>query len=161
MLPVQLFYAILAFCCFYAAIKGGAPERLGAGIFGFSSLLSTAAVSGPAARFGSVEFGVLAVDITMLLALVALAICAQRFWPLWVAALQAIGTAGHAVKLADPDLLRWGYAFALAFWSYPMLLLLVVGTWNHQRRLARHGADKSWSTSSLRWGRGRRTGPTA
>ena len=31
-----------------------------------------------------------------------------------------------------------------------MLFLLVLGTWNHQRRLAKFGVDKSWSSSSGR-----------
>ena len=38
----------------------------------------------------------------------------------------------------------------LVFWSYPMLLLIVLGTFRHQQRLARFGADRSWSSS---WGR--------
>jgi cytochrome c-type biogenesis protein CcmH/NrfF len=61
-----------------------------------------------------------------------------------------IGTAGHTVKLVDPVVIPRAYAFVLALWSYPMLLLLVAGTWNHQRRLARFGVDKSWSSSSGR-----------
>lgn len=56
--------------------------------------------------------------------------------------------------------MRWGYAFALAVWSYPMLFLLVLGTWNHQRRLTRSGVDKSWSSFSGRSDRQRRAGPT-
>jgi hypothetical protein len=27
-----------------------------------------------------------------------------------------------------------------------MLALIVLGTWNHQRRLARFGADRAWSS---------------
>lgn len=145
MLPVQIFYAILALCCSYAWIKGGAPERLGAAIFALATILSTAVISGPTGRFGSLEVGVLAVDSAMLLALLVLALRAERFWPLWVMGLHLIGTAGHAVKVVDPNVIPKAYAFILAFWSYPMLLLLVAGTWNHQRRLAKYGVDKSWS----------------
>ena len=62
-----------------------------------------------------------------LAAFLILALRAERYWPLWVAALQVIGTAGYFVKLADPDVIRRAYAFALAFWSYPMLLLIALG----------------------------------
>jgi hypothetical protein len=34
----------------------------------------------------------------------------------------------------------------LAFWIYPQLLVLVLGTWRHQRRAKTIGADRSWST---------------
>jgi hypothetical protein len=152
MLPVELFYIILAACCLYASIHGGAPERVGALIFFSAAVLTTAALSAPAARWGAVENGAFAVDIAMLLALFALSLFAERLWPLWVTALQLIGVAGHAVKLVDQEVIREAYAFVMAFWSYPMLSLLVIGTWNHQKRLRRHGADKSWSSSSGRSG---------
>jgi hypothetical protein len=150
MLPVHFYYAILALCCSYAALKGGAPERFGAAIFALASILSSVLVSSPAARFGSLEVGVFAVDTTMLLALLVLALRAERFWPLWAIALHLIETAGHAVKLVDPLVIPKAYAFILALWSYPMLFLLVAGTWNHQKRLAKFGVDKSWSSSSSR-----------
>ena len=161
MLPVQIFLAILVLCLGYAILRGGAPERLCAAIFVMAYILSTIAQSGPAVRFEWVEVGVFAVDLAVLLALLVLAMRANRFWTLWVAALQIIGTAGHGVKLADPDVMRSGYAIALALWAYPQLLLLVIGTWNHRRRLARNGADPSWSSSSGRSGTRRPPGPTA
>jgi hypothetical protein len=159
MLPVQIFYAILAFCCLYAAVQGGTPERIGAAIFLGAAILTTAALSAPSARWGTVEAGVFAVDVVMLGALIALALSAERLWPLWVTALQLIGTAGHAAKLASPEVIREAYAFVMAFWSYPMLSLLVFGTWNHQRRLAKFGVDKSWSSSSGRSATRPPTGP--
>jgi hypothetical protein len=125
------------------------------------SLLSLVAVSGPAARFGAVEVGVFLVDVAACVAFLILALRAERYWPLWVAALQCIGTAGHAAKLVDPNVIRLAYAFVLALWVYPMLLLVVVGTWNHQKRLTKNGVDKSWSTSSSRWDRRPPAGPTS
>jgi hypothetical protein len=107
-----------------------------------------------------VEFGVFLVDVAALAAFVILALRADRYWPLWIAGLQIIGTAGHAVKLMDPGVIRTAYAFILAFWSYPMLLLIVLGTWRHQQRLAKFGADRSWSSSWGRSGRTRGGGPT-
>jgi hypothetical protein len=158
----SLIYDGLVFACWlYAMLRGGAPERICASILFFGSALTYAAVSEPAVRFASVEAGVFVVDVAALLGFMIVALCAERFWPLWITALQIIGTAGHAVKLVDPHVLRWGYAFALAFWSYPMLALLIAATWNHQKRLRLHGVDKSWSSFSGRWGLGRRLGPPA
>ena len=150
MLNGLVFAVLLIGCCGYAFARGGAPERIGAAILAIGSVLTLAAVSARGSRFHSVENGIFLVDAAAFAAFVVLALRAERFWPLWIAALQGIGLAGHGVKLADPGVIWRIYAFALAFWSYPMLFLLVLGTWNHQKRLTRFGVDRSWSSFSGR-----------
>lgn len=159
MLPVPVYYALFAACGLYVLLKGGAPEKVGATILAIGSVLSVAAVSSPAGRFGAVEVGVFLVDVATLIAFLVLALRAERYWPLCVTALQAIGTAGHAAKLLDPGVIRSAYAIVLSLWGYLMLLLIALGTWNHQRRLARNGVDRSWSTFSGRWDRRPPAGP--
>ena len=150
MLPAYAYLTILLVCWTYALFRGGAPEKIGASVIGIGSLLSLVAATSPGTRFGAVEFGVFLVDVAAFAVFLGLALRAERHWPLWIAALQAIGTAGHAAKLLDPKVIPLAYAFVLAFWVYPMLLLVVLGTWNHQKRLARFGVDKSWSSFSGR-----------
>jgi len=159
MLPVPVYYALFVACALYVLLRGGAPEKVGTFILAVGSVLSVAAVSGPTGRFGAVEVGVLLVDVFTLLAFLVLALRAERYWPLCVTALQAIGTAGHAAKLLDPGVIRSAYAIVLSLWGYLMLLLIVLGTWNHQRRLARFGVDKSWSSFSGRSGPRPPSGP--
>ncbi|HYI63350.1 MAG TPA: hypothetical protein VEW71_00540 [Allosphingosinicella sp.] len=144
-----VYNVLLASCWVYALRRGGAPERIGATSLAIFSFLTAATVSGSTTSYRSVETGILIVDLLCLAAFLALALRADRFWPLWVAALQIIGTAGHAVKFVDPDIIRRAYAFILVIWAYPMILLMIVGTWRHQQRLARFGADESWSR--FRW----------
>ncbi|HEY0011394.1 MAG TPA: hypothetical protein VGB79_00915, partial [Allosphingosinicella sp.] len=134
----HLFDLLLCACCGYALWKGGAPERISAAIFFIAVVLTFYAGADGAIRWTSVDIGIFIVDVAALLAWGFVAIHAQRFWPLWFTAMHGIAVAGHAVKMADPELMRWGYAFAIAFWSYPMLFLLAAGTWCHRRRLARH-----------------------
>lgn len=148
MVKLLFFNALLMACCGYALWRGGAPERIGAAIILFGTALTVVAASGSANRFGSVEVGIFVVDVAGSVAFLILALRAERFWPLWMTALQAIETAGHAVKLVDPIVMRWAYAFVLAIWMYPMLVLLAVGTWRHQTRLTRFGEDRSWSNFS-------------
>jgi hypothetical protein len=156
----SVYFTLLAACCLYAALRGGTPEVVGGTIIGVGSLLTfVALLSSMADLYGSIEVGVFVVDVVALMAFLALALRAERLWPLCVTALQVVGTAGHAVKLVDPQILPSAYAFALRFWGYPMILLLVLGTWNHQKRLARNGVDKSWSSSSGRWDRRPPGGP--
>lgn len=150
MLGVPIYYSLLLLCLGYALLRGASPERIGAIILLVGSLLTLATISTQAGSYGAVETGVFIVDLATLAAFSALALRAERFWPTWVAALQLLGTSGHLVKLTDPDLLPRAYAFAAIFWSYPMLLLIALGTWRHQRRLAAFGVDRSWSSSSGR-----------
>jgi hypothetical protein len=152
MLGVPFYYTLLLLCWSYAALRGGAPERIGATVILAGSLLTLATLSTRSSSYGSVETGVFVVDLACLTAFLVLALRAERFWPTWVAALQLLGTSGHLVKLVDPTLLPRAYAFAAIFWTYPMLLLLVLGTWRHQQRLKRFGVDRSWSNFSARSG---------
>lgn len=160
MVNTLVYLALLFGCWFYAEWRGGPPERIGAAILTVGSLLTFAALlSERAAVYRSLEVGVFLVDVATFLAFLVLALRADRLWPLCITALQIVGTAGHAVKLVDPQVLPYAYAFALRLWGYPMILLLVVGTWNHQKRLAKFGVDKSWSNFSDRWDRRPPGGP--
>lgn len=141
-----IYLLVLVGCCGYAFLRGGAPERAGAAIIGIGSILTYFAMSNAATNYRSVEADAFIVDVVVLVAFIILALRANRYWPLWVAALQIIGMAGYAIKLAEPSTIRQAFGFALVFWSYPMLLLIAFGTWRHQRRLARSGADPSWTS---------------
>lgn len=142
-----LFYWILlTLCGAYVFIRGGVPERIGIAILVMGSILSTAsATANYALRFRQMEAGIFLVDVVGLIALVALALRANRFWPLWVAGFHLVGVATHAAMAASPDVVPRAYAMAQAFWGYPMLAAMVAGTWRHRRRLARFGADEPWS----------------
>lgn len=143
--PNMIVFPILTIgCCVYALWRGGSPEKIAAIVL-TSGWLLTVGVTSQSGAFQSVEIGVLAVDLVCLLVFVAIAVRADRSWPIWVAALQLIGTAGHAARLVDPAIVPRAYAFMLAVWSYPMILLIIVGTWRHRQRLARFGVDNSWS----------------
>jgi hypothetical protein len=136
---------LLTSCLVYALWRGGAPERFGAGILGIGSVLSRLVISGRGASFRSIETGVLIIDILCLAAFVILALRAERFWPLWVAALMLLTVAAHGVRLADPEMLLRAYAFLIIVWSYPAILLVIVGTWRHQQRILSFGHDEAWS----------------
>jgi hypothetical protein len=132
----------------YALWRGGGPERAVA-----SLLLAAMAATLLAARaqplFSDVQTGVLIVDCALFLGLLGVAMRAERFWPLWMTALQGISVAGHGARAVNPNVIPFAYAALEAFWAYPMLALLAIGTWRHQLRLKKFGIDRSWTRSWL------------
>ncbi|HZF96481.1 MAG TPA: hypothetical protein VEZ20_16580 [Allosphingosinicella sp.] len=146
----NLIYALpLCASCAYAFWHGGAPEKLVAAALFYAVTLTHFAWSEWALSYAAVEVGILVVDVAALLAYAAVALFANRFWPIWFTSLGAIAVAGHIIKMVDPDLPRWGYWFAIVFTSYPMLPMLAFATWCHRRRLSRNGFDPDWSASLL------------
>lgn len=140
-----LFLCLLLATSAYAWRRGGAPERLAAAFF-ISAYVLTIAVRSPwTNRYVLVEAGVLVVDASLVLAMLVLALTANRFWPTCMTAIVAMQLAAHAVKMADPTIIPGAYQLLLAGWSYPAVVLLAGATWRHQRRLRRTGADPSWS----------------
>ena len=129
-----IYWAALGACLLYAFRRGGAPERLGITIIAVGSILSVIVASGFAARFRTVEWGILLVDVGVLIAFLAIALRTDRYWPLWAAGFHTIGVATHVATLADPDVVSRAYALAQGFWAYPMMIAVAIGTRNHQRR---------------------------
>lgn len=158
------FVALLIVSTSYALIAGGAPERIGACAYALAVaathlVLLTRTGQSQSAEFQGVEFGVLVVDGLLFIAFTILALRANRFWPIWVSALLGLGVLGHLARWLGPEVIPWAYAAILSIWSYPILGIIALGPWNHQKRLARHGVDRSWSSFSDRWDRRPPGGP--
>ena len=80
----------------------------------------------------------------LIVALIVVALKADRLWPMALAALHLDATAVHILKLFDSEVIQVTYAVMIVMWSYPMLLILAIGTLRHRRRLARFGEDRAW-----------------
>ena len=127
-----LFYnALLIGACGYAWLRGRTDERIAAGTCLAATIASFALVT--QLRYSQVELGVLAVDLAALAVFVGVALRSERFWPLWVSGLQLTSSVTHLLKLVEPGLMPFAYSAAEAVWSYPILIILVVGTWRVPR----------------------------
>ncbi|ASK88315.1 hypothetical protein SPHFLASMR4Y_01567 [Sphingorhabdus sp. SMR4y] len=148
MVRIQLFQTLLILCCSYGLIWGGRPERY-AVITIIVGFLLTIAVAAPVSeRFSQVEVRILLVDTAMLASFFYLALNAERFWTIWLCAMQSIQVLTHLPIIIIPELLPQAYGAVVAIWAYPMLIVLTVGTYRHQQRLRQFGADRSWSDFS-------------
>lgn len=145
---IAIYLTLLAICVVYALSRGGAPERWGAAVLGGIVAIDPLVHQFIPVRYLSVDLGHLSIDAAGLLALGAIALRANRYWPLWLSALQTITVMSHVAKLIDVGIHPVAYAGMQVVWSYLMILGLALGVRAHQRRLRRNGADQSWSNFS-------------
>jgi hypothetical protein len=141
----NLFIALLAGTVLYAFRTGGRPERWTAAMFVIAGLLTLLLHSPWPVRYVGLETSVLIVDAALLVALLAIALHADRFWPLAMAALQTMAVAAHVAKALDVRLGAGAYQQALVVWSYATLPLLALGVWRRGRRVAQGRDDRDWS----------------
>ncbi|HZB69033.1 MAG TPA: hypothetical protein VE403_01590 [Sphingomicrobium sp.] len=131
------FWTLLLITCGYALWRGRKFEQLSALIFIAATVASVVARSALNENYSAVARSDLVIDLLVLIALVAVALRSDRFWPLWVAGLQLTISLSHVLKAIQPDLLPLAYAAAERFWSYPTLIILFIGAWRqHQRRIS-------------------------
>ena len=126
MLGQILGVAALLGSCAVALKWGGFDERLAAGGF----VLATIATNIADGRvFDSTATGILMVDVLLFFGLLVLALRSDRFWPMWAASFQLVGTMFHFASMAETGNFAWAYYIALAFWTYPVFIALGLGTW--------------------------------
>ena len=130
-MPLQiLFIVALAICCGAAFWLGRDSERITAAMLIAAATLSPLVQT---SNFLHPEGGILLIDLLLLAYLLVLALRSDRFWPLWAAGFQVVGTLIHVARLVDASVWPSAYATAEVFWSYPVLLALGLGTWLEAR----------------------------
>jgi hypothetical protein len=143
------FYAGLAAGgCAYAIRCGGAPERIVAWI-----ILATV-VADPLLhlllqpRFRAVDPTHVIIDVARFAGLAAVAVRANRYWPIWLSAFQLLALAAHLAKAMDLAIHPVIYGAMQAIWSYGILIGLILATRTHQRLTAGGATRRSWSAFS-------------
>ena len=128
--------------------QGGPPERLAATIIvaWMISDVSYHLLFGPSG-FDTVDPVHLVLDGAELVAIVWLALRANRMWPLWAAAAQLICVSGHLAVTLEPDGVRRAYWAMTQLPPFIQLIALVFGAVFHTRRLQRIGPYRSWRFS--------------
>jgi hypothetical protein len=143
MMPA-IFFTLLITSCLYAVFRGGTPERIAAAILVAATVGTILALAASPHRYMHTEIVTMWVDVVMMAAFLALALRAQRYWPMWVSMVQIDIVATHLVMFS-PETQPWSYWAMQALWSYPAPLLLAIGTLRHRQRLKRYGDDPAWS----------------
>lgn len=137
-----LFYwTFLLFTCAIVLQRGRRDEHMAAGIVLGGSVVTLLTHWLVDVRYVDVERGDLLIDLAVLTAFITLALYSDRFWPLWVAGFQLTSSLAHFLKAVEPELIPQAYAAAARIWSYPILIIILIGTWrSHQRSKAERKA---------------------
>lgn len=127
MTPIAiLFLAALLLVSGYAIAFGGRTGILGAGIFIAASVFTVLA-DRAGLTWDGMNIGIVIVDALCWLALLWLALHSGRYWPIWAAGLQLAAFLTHLSRLLAPDIAPRAYDALVAFWSLPILLIMLIG----------------------------------
>lgn len=139
-----IFFCIIQLSVSAFSMLGGRPERIMGGMLLAATVLT---ISGAQLAVNDFEgrLATLMVDTTLFVAMVALAMKANRFWPIWVAGIHAASLPMHVVKALNDAFQPWVYALAAATPAFPILLILVIATTRHRARVQSLGADPAWN----------------
>ena len=113
-----------------AGAYGGRDERLA----GFALVVAALATPVVVSRsYSSPEFGVIAVDMGLFMALATIALRSKSFWPIWASGFQLGLLAVHLAASRMSHMLPAAYAESLAIWSYLVMAAVVCGVWLEAR----------------------------
>ena len=148
MLRYAIQVGLLAAVAILAWRRGGQPERQAATVL-VAMLLINAAYLVFDGGADYVDVGTFHVfnDGWALAAILAIALTADRFWTLWLAALQVIAALAHFVRMADVTVHPMVYAIMIRAPYWCQIGVLAWGTWNFDRR---RKAEFSTLQTSLR-----------
>jgi hypothetical protein len=146
MIHIIGFNVFLAFCLIFSLRSGGQPERL-AMLAQVGAALSTILAIQVLPRFTAFSGNapaLFSIDVILLLALVWLAMRANRTWTIVLAGLQLSTVIVHLSKAAYPALPAASYGVFAQFWAWPMLVTTFAGIFQHRARVKRLGYEPDW-----------------
>ncbi|MFM5916462.1 MAG: hypothetical protein ACKOOL_02895 [Novosphingobium sp.] len=127
---------------------GGRPEKYASTVFvaSFVAELVYNQFTG-ASDFRTFSPFRLVLDTSVFIGLLLISLRANRWWPMWLSALQLIVVAGHiSAWMRIPAIagVYWGMT-AIPF--YPENIILLAGIQRHRQRLAMFGHYPDWSVA--------------
>lgn len=144
MIHFYAFATTFVACLIYAFVAGARPERFAMMAQLGAFLVTAFLISFRWSSWLGMPLGVALVDFGLAIALISLALKANRLWPIVLAGMQVATVFGHLAKLLSFPLPTAGYAIFVQFWAWPMLMVTAVGTHNHRARTRRFGAEPDW-----------------
>lgn len=138
----HILYGILMWSvCLYAFYRGGWAERLAAAGIIAATYLTALVLSPLAVRYHHIELATVIVDTALLALLLFISLRTEKFWPLWLSAMQGLTILSHMAPYV-PHVIPWAYHRAIAVWIYPQLIILFYVTRHHHLASMGGGSSK-------------------
>ena len=141
---IIFFFSVLALAAGFAIARGGAPEKLIAVILLVTAATAFALASTAGREWMTQDVRILTLDVVLAIAIVAVALHAERVWPMMVAAFLILGVELQLGVWMAPTHHRQVYKIAHGFSAYPVILTLIVGTARHRWR-TRQRPERDWT----------------
>jgi hypothetical protein len=138
-LPAQVGAVGVVLILVFALLKGDALERIGATAY-LLGWIATLMVQQDARLHGP-QWGMMAIDVVMLLVFISLAWKSRRAWPVWACAFQALIVMSHVLTLVDPRPPIRAFYTVMNLASYGILTALALGAWRAWRERRALGLD--------------------
>jgi len=146
---VWLQYGACALLFLISLRRGAMPERILTGLFvamPITDALYHLAMRG-ALYFGTINVGHFVIDVLAFAIAFAVALYANRIYPLWIAGVQLIALLSHFYRLVLGDFDLLAYQIMQTIPSYLQIAVLGCGVIAHILRRRKTGSYPSWRTS--------------
>ena len=142
-------YALLFGLAIFAWLKGDGPEKWTANVLvGMVVLYHALHLAFPHDdTFDGIIYQHFVLDLLVLVALVPIAMRANRIYPICILAAQLLAVVTHFNRGAVPDGMEFAYWLLTRAPSYIQIVAFAIGLAFHRRRIRRHGSYRSWRTS--------------
>ena len=94
------------------------------------------------------------IDTAALISLLTIALRANRFYPMVLAAAQLVSVTAHLVRLTVPQMTSLSYYLLYVMPFYFAIFVLAGGLWRHRKRFERIGPYREWRASGAVAARG-------
>jgi hypothetical protein len=132
---------------------GAAPERWLIGLFIVTMIVPYYVapwLGSEPLMFGPYAWAYVGLDLLATIGFMAIALNANRNYPLWVAGFQLVAVGAHAVRGLGDMVSPFAYLLLAAGPSYCQLLLIGAGFIRHARRERRFGTYRDWRVTRTR-----------
>ena len=134
--------------------SGGEPELYGTSIILLSITVQVLLYSQQAPVFSYIDLNGLLVDSILLVGFVAIALNANRIWPLIAAGAQLVGMFSHFSRAMQLDIAPMAYSILRSAPTILVGMCVIIGFVSHFDRMKRFGRDRDWMDWSQTFGLG-------
>lgn len=146
-------YSVIALLAIMCWVWGSGPERISGSILlamPFAEMIYHA-ILGPETTLSHTDVGHALLEIVVTIPFLAVALTANRTYPLWLVSFQLIAVLSHLVRNLVLDVGGAAYMIMTIGPSYAMIATLSLGLLAHLLRTHRYGRYRSWRPYSLPW----------